>query len=91
MKQPSLLAMDFAALRTLRLLYENRSFTETAEVLGVNQSAVSYTIEKLRRAFSDPLFFRQGGRVVPTERCGIIVATVAISSASSTGWRKGSK
>ena len=76
MKQPSLLAMDFAALRTLRLLYENRSFTETAEVLGVNQSAVSYTIEKLRRAFSDPLFFRQGGRVVPTERCGIIVTSV---------------
>ena len=76
MKQPTLLAMDFAALRTLRLLYENRSFTETAAVLGVNQSAVSYTIEKLRRAFSDPLFFRQGGKVVPTERCGIIVPSV---------------
>jgi len=76
MKQPTLLAMDFAALRTLRLLYENRSFTETAAVLGINQSAVSYTIEKLRRAFSDPLFFRQGGKVVPTERCGIIVASV---------------
>lgn len=76
MKQPTLLTMDFAALRTLRLLYENRSFTETAVLLGVNQSAVSYTIEKLRRAFSDPLFFRQGGKVVPTERCGIIVASV---------------
>ena len=76
MAQPTLLAMDFAALRTLRLLYENRSFTETATVLGVNQSAVSYTIEKLRRAFSDPLFFRQGGKVVPTERCGVIVASV---------------
>lgn len=76
MKQPTLLAMDFAALRTLRLLYENRSFTETGAVLGVNQSAVSYTIEKLRRAFNDPLFFRQGGRVVPTERCGIIVPSV---------------
>jgi DNA-binding transcriptional LysR family regulator len=76
MKQPTLLAMDFAALRTLRLLYENRSFTETAAVLGINQSAVSYTIEKLRRAFNDPLFFRQGGKVVPTERCGIIVSSV---------------
>lgn len=76
MKQPTLLAMDFAALRTLRLLYENRSFTETAAVLGVNQSAVSYTIEKLRRAFNDPLFFRQGGKVIPTERCGIIVSSV---------------
>ena len=75
MKQPSLLAMDFAALRTLRLLYENRSFTETAAVLGLNQSAVSYTIEKLRRAFNDELFFRHGGKVVPTERCGVIVAS----------------
>lgn len=76
MKQSTLLAMDFAALRTLRLLYENRSFTETAAQLGVNQSAVSYTIEKLRRGFSDQLFFRQGGKVVPTERCSVIVETV---------------
>ena len=72
MKQPTLLAMDFAALRTLRLLYENRSFTETAEVLGINQSAVSYTIETLRRAFSDPMFYRQCARNRGAGKSGVV-------------------
>jgi DNA-binding transcriptional LysR family regulator len=76
MKQSAALAVDFAALRTLRLVYEHRSFTSTAVFLNINQSAVSYTIEKLRKAFNDPLFFRQGGKVVPTERCSEIIGSV---------------
>ncbi|MCF8479202.1 MAG: LysR family transcriptional regulator [Rhodospirillum sp.] len=71
------LGVDFAALRTLRLVYENRSFTTTATVLDVNQSAVSYTIEKLRRAFNDQLFYRQGGKVMPTDRCLVLVEGIA--------------
>ncbi|RMC35466.1 LysR family transcriptional regulator [Paracoccus alkanivorans] len=69
MKNSLPLGVDFAALRTLRLVFELRSFTAAATSLGVNQSAVSYTIDKLRRIFNDPLFFRLGGKVVPTERC----------------------
>jgi len=76
MKQSAALGVDFAALRTLRLVYEHRSFTSAALFLNVNQSAVSYTIDKLRRAFDDPLFFRQGGKVVPTERCSAIIGSV---------------
>ncbi|MEZ5790098.1 MAG: LysR family transcriptional regulator [Nitratireductor sp.] len=68
---------DFAALRTLRLVHQHRSFTEAAVVLGTNQSAVSYTIEKLRKTFADPLFFRQGAEVIATERCNTIVETAA--------------
>lgn len=64
--------VDFASLRTLKLVHERRSFTEAANVLDVNQSAVSYTIDKLRRVFQDPLFFRQGGKIVPTDRCNSI-------------------
>lgn len=63
------LSLDFAALRVLKLVHDQRSFTGVAAHLGVNQSAISYTIDKLRRAFDDPLFYRQGGRVIPTERC----------------------
>ncbi|WP_413204636.1 LysR family transcriptional regulator [Rhodospirillum sp. A1_3_36] len=77
MLRDSFLGVDFAALRTLRLVYENRSFTTTASVLEVNQSAVSYTVEKLRRAFNDQLFYRQGGRVMPTDRCAILVEGIA--------------
>ncbi|MEO3478526.1 LysR family transcriptional regulator [Phaeobacter sp. CAU 1743] len=69
------LSIDFAALRTLRLVHGYRSFSRAAETLNINQSTVSYTIDRLRRAFGDPLFVRQGGRMVSTERCEEIVAT----------------
>ena len=69
------LAIDFAALRTLRMVHAQGSFSRAAEHLGVNQSTVSYTIDRLRRTFGDPLFVRQGPRVVPTERCEEIVGT----------------
>lgn len=68
------LSVDFAALQTLRMVHAQGSFSRAAESLGVNQSTVSYTIERLRRAFSDPLFVRQGGKVVPTGRCIEIVS-----------------
>lgn len=70
------LGVDFAALRTFRLVYEQRSFTAAAVELGVNQSAVSYTIDKLRKTFADPLFFRQGGQLIATERCQSIAGPI---------------
>jgi DNA-binding transcriptional LysR family regulator len=70
-------AVDFAALRVLRLVHDYGSFSRTAEVLGVNQSSVSYTIDRLRRAFGDPLFVRQGAGIVPTDRCDEIVLEAA--------------
>lgn len=71
------LAVDFAALRVLRLVHDYGSFSRTAEELGVNQSSVSYTIDRLRRAFGDPLFVRQGAGIVPTDRCDEIVREAA--------------
>ncbi len=74
---PDPLTLDFAALRTLRLVHGYRSFSRAAETLNVNQSTVSYTIERLRRAFGDPLFVRQGGQMVSTGRCEEIVASTS--------------
>ena len=71
------LAVDFAALRVLRLVHDYGSFSRTAEELGVNQSSVSYTIDRLRRAFGDPLFVRQGAGIVATDRCDEIVREAA--------------
>ncbi|MGH1454935.1 MAG: LysR substrate-binding domain-containing protein [Paracoccaceae bacterium] len=71
------LATDFAALRVLRLVHAHGSFSRAAEGLGVTQSTVSYTIDRLRRAFGDPLFVRQGGGVVATDRCEEIVVATA--------------
>ena len=59
-----LLNIDFAALRTLSEVKARGSFTGAAEALNLNQSTISYTMERLRRAFNDPLFVRQGGSIV---------------------------
>lgn len=67
--------IDFAALRVLRTVRDQGSFTRAAEVLGTSQSAVSYTVDRLRRVFGDPLFVRQGAGIVPTGRCDEITAT----------------
>lgn len=71
------MAVDFTALRVLRLVHDYGSFSRTAEALGVTQSSVSYTIDRLRRAFDDPLFVRQGAGIVPTDRCEDIVREAA--------------
>ncbi|SMO47864.1 DNA-binding transcriptional regulator, LysR family [Thalassovita litoralis] len=67
-------ALDFSALRVLRLVHGHGSFSRTAESLGVTQSTVSYTMARLRDAFGDPLFVRQGAGIVPTDRCEEVVA-----------------
>lgn len=64
---------DFKALSVLVRVHELRSFTGAAEKLGINQSAVSYTIDKLRGVFRDPLFVRQARTLLPTQRCTQIV------------------
>lgn len=66
-------SLDFAALRTLRRVHVLGSFSRAAESLGVGQPSVSYTIGRMRKVFGDPLFVRQGGGIVATERCNEIV------------------
>ena len=73
--EDKLRGIDIAALETLRLVYRHKSFTAAAEELHVKQSSVSYTIDRLRKAFDDPLFMRQGNGISATERCVEIVET----------------
>jgi DNA-binding transcriptional LysR family regulator len=72
-KPADALSIDFAALRMLCAVYNLQSFTRAAEALDINQSTVSYTIDRLRASFRDPLFVRQGSGIVPTQRCLEIV------------------
>ena len=73
---PEILALDFAALRTLKLVHKHRSFAIAASELGMNPSSISYTIERVRKAAKDPLFFKQGGGVVPTDHCDSLIKRV---------------
>lgn len=74
MSRPDPRSVDFAALEVLDRVDRCGSFTRAAEELGVNQSAISYQVDKLRRLFGDPLFVREGRAQQATDRCRDILA-----------------
>lgn len=59
---------DLNLLYTLRELLREPSTTRVGEKLGVTQSAVSGSLNRLRWAFDDELFVRSGQTMVPTKR-----------------------
>lgn len=65
--------IDLSDLKALKLVHHHRSFARAAQAMDQSQSTVSYRIEKLRKAFGDPLFVRVGRRLSITPRCDEIV------------------
>lgn len=68
MKEIDYLALDGRSLRTFLTVLEESSVSAAANRLGVTQSAVSHTLDKLRIALGDPLFVRSGRGIEPTVR-----------------------
>ncbi len=68
--------LDFKALGVMKLVYDEGSLSAAAAKLGQNQSSISYTIDRLRAAFADPLFVRAGRGIEPTTRCRQIIGGV---------------
>jgi len=62
------LSLDGNTLRTFLTVLEESSVSRAAERLGVTQSAVSHTLDKLRKALDDPLFNRVGRGIEATAR-----------------------
>lgn len=60
--------LDCNTLGTFLTVLETVSVTKAAEILGVSQSAVSHTLDKLRLTFDDPLFIRNGRGILPTSK-----------------------
>ncbi len=69
MLSEDLAGIDLSALQTLVAVQDCASFSEASQRLGVNQSTISYAIKRLRKAFNDPLFVRQGNSIVATDKC----------------------
>lgn len=67
-------SLDLRSLEILLVVYREKSFTSAAERLGISQSVVSYGIDKLRKVIGDPLFVREAGQTLPTEKCDALVA-----------------
>jgi len=60
--------LDWRTLNVFITVLNEGSVTAAANRLGVAQSAVSHTLDKLRAALGDPLFVRSGRGILPTER-----------------------
>lgn len=59
---------DLNLLRVLEALFQEGSTVRAGERLGLSQPAVSGALSRLRHALDDPLFVRQGNRLVATAR-----------------------
>ncbi|RZS84655.1 LysR family transcriptional regulator [Pigmentiphaga kullae] len=57
---------DIAELKAVAAILRNASITHAAAELGVKQSTLSYTLDRIRSRLGDPLFVRVGNRMVPT-------------------------
>ncbi|MEC8630535.1 MAG: LysR family transcriptional regulator [Pseudomonadota bacterium] len=58
---------DLNPLRVLDALFAECTTVKAGARLGLSQSAVSSALSRMRHALNDPLFVRQGNRLVPTD------------------------
>ena len=73
MKKFDFLDLDARALQVFVMIFETRSVTKASERIGLTQSAVSHTLEKLRKITGNPLFVRSAHGVTPTKEAERIV------------------
>lgn len=59
-------ALDLNLLRVLDAMFAEQRTTRVAKRLGMSQPMVSYALAKLRHAFGDALFVREGNIMLPT-------------------------
>ena len=76
MRKIDYLGLDGNALTTFLTVLEEMSVSRAAERLGVTQSAVSHTLDKLRVILDDPLFVRVGRGIESTARARALQASV---------------
>ncbi|WP_269503484.1 LysR family transcriptional regulator [Burkholderia sp. IMCC1007] len=70
--------LDLNLFRVLDAVYVHGGIGAAARALHLTQPAVTHALNRLRAHFDDPLFVRQGNRVVPTERTRAIIADVQL-------------
>jgi DNA-binding transcriptional LysR family regulator len=61
-------SLDLNLIRVFDALLKERSATRAGERIGLSQPAVSAALGRLRHAFNDQLFVRNGNEMLPTPR-----------------------
>ncbi|MCK6263505.1 LysR family transcriptional regulator [Vibrio sp. ZSDE26] len=69
MTDSELEGIDFNSLKLLKILGEELNTKRAAERLYITQSGVSKALKKLRIQVNDPLFVREGNKLLTTDKC----------------------
>jgi DNA-binding transcriptional LysR family regulator len=82
--------VDPSALLALHVLLQERHVTRAGRRLGLSQSSMSHRLARLRAAFDDALFVRDGTTLIPTARAAAMAeplaeALRALENATHTG------
>jgi DNA-binding transcriptional LysR family regulator len=64
--------------RVLDAIYTHGGISAAARALHLTQPAITHSLNRLRELFGDPLFVRQGNRMVPTHRVRTVMADVQL-------------
>ncbi|CAI1579210.1 Nodulation protein D 2 [Serratia entomophila] len=67
---------ELNAVATLRLLLETCNLSETARQLNTSQSAVSRTLERMRRELGDPLLLKSANRMLRSKRADTLLSVL---------------
>jgi len=77
MENAEYLRMDGNMLRLFLAIYDSNSVSVAADHLDLNQSTVSYSLDKLRTYLGDPLFIKAGRGITPTQRAIFLAPKIA--------------
>ena len=72
------LRMDLNLFRVLEAIYTQGGISAAARSLHLTQPAITHALNRLRELFGDPLFVRQGNRVIPTDTTRTVMAEVQL-------------
>ena len=77
MNRPDL-RMDLNLFRVLDAIHTHGGISAAARALHLTQPAITHSLNRLRELFGDPLFVRQGNRVIPTHKARSVMADVQL-------------
>src|ERR1700683_4607457 len=70
------LRMNLNLFRVLDAVYTHGGISAAARAPPLSQPPIPHLLNRLRELFGDPLFLRQGNRMVPTDRVRTVIAAV---------------
>ena len=76
MEKDGFLNLSGHHLQVFLAIFDTDSVTKAAELLGCNQSTISYSLDKLRTCLEDPLFVKSGRNIVASERAIVLAPMI---------------